>query len=176
MDEGWKNEYFPNVQLRDVSEIVDSPEGLSLTAANGTEMPYLGWIETEFQLLPEGSRAEELVIPMLVMKGQHLSHPIIGFNVIEHFLTKTEEDKKFSTVRTSFPSLKRNKVRAFIQAVSADRTDEFWVKTKKERVTVPKHSHLAIECRVASRPFKENVTMVFEPDLNPQWPHGLEFV
>lgn len=87
----------------------------------------------------------------------------------------TDKTKQYSTVKTAFPSLKRNKVRAFIQAVSAEQTDEYAVKTKKEKVAVPKHSSIQIECRVASQPFKEDMTMLFQPDLNPQWPDDLEF-
>lgn len=175
IDERWKEESLPNARLRDVSEILDSPDDLRLTAANGTEMPYLGWIETTFRLASETDQTKELIIPVLVMKGCHLSHPIIGFNVIEHILTMTDKTKQYSTVKTAFPSLKRNKVRAFIQAVSAEQTDEYAVKTKKEKVAVPKHSSIQIECRVASQPFKEDMTMLFQPDLNPQWPDDLEF-
>lgn len=176
IDERWKEEYLPDAKLRDVSEILDSPEDLTLTAANGTEMPYLGWIETTFRLISETDQMKELIIPVLVMKGCHLSHPIIGFNVIEHIMAQTEKPQQYSTVRKAFPSLKRNKVRAFIQAVGAEQIDEYAVKTKKERVAVPKHTSIQIECRVVAQPFKEDMTMLFQPDLNPQWPDGLEFV
>lgn len=175
IDEAWKTEYLPSARLRDVSEILDSHDDLTLTAANGTEMPYLGWIETTFQLASETDQRKELIIPVLVMKGCHLSHPIIGFNVIEHILTKTEKTKQYSAVRKAFPSLKRNRVRAFIQAVSTKQINEYAVKTKRERVTVPKHTSVHIECRVVAHPFKEDMTMLFQPDLNPQWPDGLEF-
>jgi len=109
------------------------------------------------------------------MKGWHLSHPIIGFNVIAHILTKTEKVKQYSAVRKSFPSLNRNKVRAFIQAVSAEQVEEHAVKTKRGEVAVPKHSSFQINCRIAAQPFKEDMTLIFQPDLNRQWPDGLEF-
>lgn len=83
--------------MRDVSEILDLSHGLKLTAANGTDMPYLGWVETTFRLVCD---------------------PIIGFNVIEHILTKTEKNKQYGAVTKAFPSLKRNKVKALIQAFS----------------------------------------------------------
>lgn len=139
------------------------------------ELPYLGWIETTFRLSSETDQRKELIIPVLVMEGCHLSHPIIGFNVVEHILANTERTKRYSTVRKAFPSLKRNKVRAFIQAVSAEQTDEYAVKTNKERAGVPKHTSIQIECRVAAQSFKEDMTMLFQPDLNPRWPDGLEF-
>ena len=132
IDERWKDEHLPTTELRDVSEILDSSVDLTLTAANGTEMPYLGWIETTFRLASGTDQTTELIIPVLVMKGWHMSHPIIGFNVIEHILTNTEKTKQYRTVRKAFPSLKRNKVRAFIQAVSAEQEDES--KQKKRRL------------------------------------------
>lgn len=138
-------------------------------------MPYLGWVEITFRMISETDPAKELTIPVLVMKGCHLSHPIIGFNVIEHILRSIEVTKRYITVRKAFPSLKRNKVRAFIQAVSAEQTDEYAVKTKKGMVAVPRHTSIQIECCVATQPFKEDMTMLFQPDLNPQWPDGLEF-
>lgn len=173
IDEKWKKDCLPHVKLRDVAELLDTTE-LTLTAANGTNMPYLGWIETTFQLISTTEPTEKLTIPMLVMKGFQLTHPIIGYNVIEHILNRTEQAKQYSTVKRAFPSLKRNKVKAFIQAVSADTVDEFKVKTKKDCITVPKQSHLQVECRIATTPFKQDMTMLFEPDLDPQWPDNLE--
>ena len=98
-----------------------------------TEMPYIGWVETTFELASKADQKKLLIIPVLIMKGYNLSHPIIGFNVIEHILEKTEKTKRYSTVKKAFPSLKRNKVRAFIHAVSAEQTDEYAVKTKRKR-------------------------------------------
>lgn len=175
IDEKWKEEYLPTTKLRDVSEILDASDNLTLTAANGTEMPYLGWIEATFRLASETDQAGELIIPVLVMKGWHLSRPIIGFNVIEHILTKTEKTTQYNTVRKAFPGLKRNKVRAFIQAVSAEQEDEYVVKTKRGEIAVSKHSSIQVSCRVAAQPFKDDMILLFQPDLNPQWPDGLEF-
>lgn len=49
-------------------------------------MPYKGFIERTFVLAAEGTDPKELVVPMLVIKGQHLSQPILGFNVIEQII------------------------------------------------------------------------------------------
>ena len=74
---------------------------------------------------------------------------------------KNEKTKRYHTVRKAFPSLKRNKVRAFIHAVSTEQEDEYAVKTKKEEVAVSKHSNIQINCRVATQPFKEDMTCFF---------------
>lgn len=47
---------------------------------------------------------------------------------------------------------------------------EYAVKTKKR--LLPKQSIFQIECRTAAQPFKEDMTMLFQRDLNPQWLDG----
>lgn len=37
-------------------------------------------------------------------------------------------------------------------------------------IIVPKHINIQIECRVTARPLKDDITMLFQPDLNPLWP------
>lgn len=171
IDERWKEEHLQNARVRELTEIVDSPDDLRLSAANGTEMPYLGWVESTFRLASEINQTKELIIPVMVMKGGHLSHPIIGFTVIEHILANTEKTRQYNAVKKAFPSLKRNKLKAFIQDVTTEQTDEYSVLgTKKEMVSVAKHSGVQIACCVTTQPFKENVTMLIQPDLNPQWP------
>ena len=49
------------------------------------------------------------------------------------------------------------------------------MKTKREDNLVSKHSTIQVNCRVAAQPFKDDMTMLFQPDPNPQWPDGLEF-
>ena len=123
-----------NLRLRDVCEILDSPNDLTLTTAN--KMPYVGWIEITLQLASETNQAEELMVPVLGMKGWHLSSPIIGFSVIEQLLTKTEENQQYHAVRKAFQTLKRNKLTAFIHTVWAERADLYAVKSEKEKVAV----------------------------------------
>ena len=61
---------------------------LNLTAANGTTIPYKGWIETKFRLNKEDSK--EVTVPFLVTP-EHLKQLIVGYNVIELF-AKTDND------------------------------------------------------------------------------------
>ncbi|CAB4044519.1 Hypothetical predicted protein, partial [Paramuricea clavata] len=61
--------------------------GLNLTAANGTPIPYKGWVEARFRLNREDEK--EVTVPFLVTPEQ-LEQPIIGYNVIELFLQEGE--------------------------------------------------------------------------------------
>lgn len=180
IDEVWKTNYLPNIKLRDIAEIVDSNDPLQVEAANGTEMPYVGWIEVTFRL--EGA-ADEFHVPMLVMRGSQQSCPIIGFNVIERVVISSQnnqtntvtKEKLIKTVKLAFPNLKKRKAEALIIAVSVERMSEYLVKTACQRMTIPSHCAVQVECRILARSFKDDTTLLFEPDGNPHWPEGLEF-
>ncbi|KAJ7991697.1 hypothetical protein DPEC_G00286570 [Dallia pectoralis] len=119
---------------------------------------------------------------MLVMKGGCLPQPILGFNVIEQILktSTTETDVRrreqlYKTVGAAFPTLDQKNVTTFIDLVTAEQSCDYVVKTTKEKVLVPKHTSVQIDCRVQLRPLKKDTTLLFEPDINPQWAEGLEF-
>jgi len=134
----WKQEYLPDVPLRDVSDILEAPNTLNLVAANGINILFVGYVEVTFKLSSQASHKAQLVIPMLVARGQSLSHPIIGFNVIEQIVNSIEQAQLNTvnniilerTVKTVFPSLKKSKVQAFSQLLSAE-SSEYPVKSKK---------------------------------------------
>lgn len=50
IDELWKQEYLPEVPLKDVSNILEAPNTLNLVAANGIDLPYIGYVEVTFRL------------------------------------------------------------------------------------------------------------------------------
>lgn len=143
--------------MRDVSELIDGPDGLRIAAAYGQDMPYIGWIEATFRLAVGGAAAEKVFVPMLVMKGRHLSQPIISYNVIERIVTtaanhpdETNRDQLHMLLTATFPIL----VPAFIDLVSAETSGDNVIKTTKERVNIPKHTSVQVECRVKTRPLK----------------------
>ena len=68
---------LPDTIVRDVLELLDS--NLELTTANGTPLPYTGWVELELQL---PSSAAQLTVPFLVTRSA-LDVPLIGFNAMQ---------------------------------------------------------------------------------------------
>ena len=70
---------------------------LELVAANGTKIPYLGFIEVKFQLAKsEGS--EVLQVPTLVTPKPQLL-PLIGFNVIQETVDeRSDKEASASTI------------------------------------------------------------------------------
>ena len=52
----WKQflrEMFPDTEINDISELIEAE--LNITAANGKAIPYVGWVQLNFQLSQEQS-------------------------------------------------------------------------------------------------------------------------
>lgn len=148
VSELWKTEHLPHVILRDISDIIDANDTLNLIAANGEEMPYIGWIEVAFRLAAEGVPTTEVVVPTLVTKGANLARPIIGSNVIGLIVdtelqqnNATDQQQLIKTVQAAFPGFELDQAKVFVEQVIAEqRSHEYVVKTTRERVHVPKHT------------------------------------
>lgn len=175
VDEQWKSEHLPNIRLRNVAEVIDAPEELRLVAANGQEIPYIGWMEVSFGLALNEVETDELLIPVLVMRGSQLRHPIVGYNVIEQMVNTERITQPITSEfqRTACPSA--GTVQAFIKKIHAETPCEYTVTTTKKNVHVPKHTSVQVECRVQIYRPKQETVLIFEPDVNPQWAEGLEF-
>ena len=86
---------FPGVIVKEISELLNTE--LNLTAANGSEMPYIGWAELNFRL---SSSEIDLKVPFLVTE-QCLDSPLIGFNVIEEIVKDSKRDVTLCQAITS---------------------------------------------------------------------------
>ena len=52
---------FPEAQVRGISDLIKGDQ--SLSAVNGSEIPYKGWTEIRFQATPQ---SQDLIVPLLV--------------------------------------------------------------------------------------------------------------
>ena len=46
----WLKRNFPSIEVRNVSEILGEGQDLNIAAANGTDIPFLGFVELKFEL------------------------------------------------------------------------------------------------------------------------------
>ena len=151
IDELWKEAHLPDARLRDILEILDITSDFDIKAANGESMPYIGWVEATFRLGSGAASNTEVIVPVLVMKGGQLIQPIIGSNVIKIIIDSelkqfndTDQGQLSRTVRAAFPG----QARAFVEQVSTNQVDEYVVKTKRERIVIPKHMSVRVECHL----------------------------
>ena len=70
-----------------------------MKAANGTDLPYKGWLELTFNLIEDDSD-HTFTVPFLIAKD-FLDMPTVGFNVIEE-ITKHFDTGSSARVNGSF--------------------------------------------------------------------------
>ena len=84
----WVKQHLPGNEVRDIGELLGR-DGLALKAANGTDLPYAGWVEINFSLVGTNS-ADSIRVPFLVSRDA-LDAPIVGYNVIEEITKQSTQ-------------------------------------------------------------------------------------
>lgn len=97
---------MPQAEVHTVKTLLGVSE-LDLEAANGTDLPYNGWIEVDFKLM--GTNHDYgIKVPVLVSRDS-LDLPIIGYNVIEEITQNSTDgfsaDKRLPYLDVLFSSM-----------------------------------------------------------------------
>ena len=119
---------FPDLLVKDIHEVLEVGSDLKLEAANGTQIPYNGWVGVSFKLPDE--TATEITVPFLVTKEQ-LDCPIIGYNVIELFVKDNCPEQVLPAIEKSF-SQKNTDASALINFINSNTSNSLCtVRTSK---------------------------------------------
>ena len=78
--QSWLKQCLPGCEIRNIAELL-AMDGLELKAANGTDLPFEGWVELTFHLLKDDA-GNTVTVPFMIAKD-FLYMPIVRFNVIE---------------------------------------------------------------------------------------------
>ena len=175
----WIAENLPTAEPRQIGELL-SDQGLDLKAANGSEIPYEGWIEVTFKLATSGDK-HGMAVPFLISTDS-LDHPIVGYNVIEELVKgsgsptlDSQEETLVSALCSSFPNAKQENVEALITLIRTTTPSELCsVKVTKRDVVVPKNETVVVTCSANVGPTESRFPVLFEPDVESPWPPGLE--
>ena len=87
VSKSWLAENLPTAEHRQIEELL-SDQGLDLKAANGSEIPYDGWIEVSLKLATSGDK-HGIAVPFLI-STDNLDHPIVGYNAIEELVKDSD--------------------------------------------------------------------------------------
>ena len=168
----WKECHLPNVRTRPLSALPGT-EHLDLTAANGTKIPFDGWIEIAFQLMSGHSTA--IKVPVLVTSGT-TGVPIIGYNVIKEIVQNDPKGvSPINVVRTAFPSMSKREVEVLAHLIRDDCAEQQAdVKVGRQNVMLPSRCYTYVTGRVPSTQPMRGTTFLFEPTEVDQWPPELE--
>ena len=165
LSEQFLSRRFPGTKLRNISELIDCK--LDLTAANGTRIPYKGFVELEFRLKDE---QDPILVPFLVTSDD-ISLPLVGYNVIELCIKSGMTNPELACVfpRASFNDV--NNLRDIIED-NVD-TDLCAVRTNKKDCLIKSGQCSQISCRVNHGPIDSEIPVLFEPEENEELPYGL---
>lgn len=173
----WVEKFLPNVPIKPIEDLL-SDHQLYITAANGCEIPFVGWIEVFFKLKSNGLGTFAIRVPMLVSDCCN-DNPLLGFNVIEE-LIRGSSDRPNSTENLTVllskamnvrQSIANNIVNDVIQlADSEEKSDSCVVKVGKKGLTVKRGELCEVKCRIRGGP--EGGVMPHSTSImsSPSWP------
>ncbi|XP_022111414.1 uncharacterized protein LOC110990643 [Acanthaster planci] len=170
----WVEKFMTGTTPRPVSELLSCDSELDLQAANGTPIPFDGWIEVELQLTAPNACPQKVTFPALVTPG-NLQQPIIGYNVIEEIVKGSEGESINSILGGAVRGLDHNQVNKLVQLVQANNSDDMYnVVSGRQDVVIPSKSDVGIRCHVHAGPLDHPITVLFEPDVRSHWPENLQ--
>ena len=144
---------------------------LKLTAANGTTIPYKGWVEAKFRL--DGENEKEVTVPFLVTE-EHLDQPIIGYNVIELLVKDNDNRSKdpslVQSLTSSFENLKEEHAKQLVNLIETNDSDFLCeIKSIKRDIVIPKGTTARVPCRANTGTVTTTMPVLIEPDEQSQW-------
>lgn len=128
----WLDEHFPGKKIRPISDLVD--EKLRVKSASGDDIQFRGYVELE--ICPPNS-STTTGVPFLVTASE-LRTPILGYNVISHWLN----DQNFPSVFSN------SKVSTSVLSILEDEQSSVLglVRIGRHNVTVPKGETVKVRC------------------------------
>ena len=150
---------------------------LGLKTANGTSLPYEGWVEVDCKLI--GTDHDYGVkIPFLVSKDV-LDLSIIGYNVIEKITQSSvdnfEQPPYLDVLSSSFVGVDRGNIEALVDFIRAEkRTELSEIMTTKKDTVIPPNQSVRVSCHVSIGSIAERIPVLFEPNPEWPWPDSLE--
>lgn len=179
VEKSWVRRALPNVKIQPLTSLF-SDQPLKVTATNGTDVPFDGWIEVLLEITSSQYGSVSLYVPMLVSQ-QSVSSPLLGFNVIQEIIRGNgDQSDSTSLVDLLSETLKVQKcnVESLISVVHTKSTENLpehlVLKVGKKGLTVHSKQICLIKCHI--RAFPGGGEMLFEPTVKCSFPEGLELL
>ena len=177
VDRSWVEKALPNVRIQPLESLLPH-HPLKITAANGTDVPFDGWIEVRLEISSSTYGSVALDVPILVSR-ESLSSPLLGFNVIQEIIMgNSDQTDNITLVDLLSEALKMQKCHAetLLSVINTTavqgETESSEVNVGKKGLTVHSNQIGMVKCRI--RTFSGGGKMLFEPDVKCNLPDGLE--
>ena len=170
----WPSEHFPELPIRNIASLLNEGTELDLKAANGTSVPYEGWVELDCGLETADTNTR-VRVPMLVTR-EILNLPIIGYNVIEVIKGHEIPNHDIQNLADSFTNLNPRQLESLVNLIRTPSEEELCdVRTIKQYTIIPSETTVRVKCRANTGPVSERIPVLFEPSDDEQaWPSGLQ--
>lgn len=153
----WLRHNLPGIVLHPISELVQYEQDLDLRAANGTTIPFDGWVELELQMKTLETSLQ-LSFPALVTSDQ-LQQPIIGYNVIQMVVQLSGGDAS-SIVGEAIKSLEPTRAQKLVNLIQTNDPEEISIiKSGRNDVTIPSHSNTGVPCQTCWTVREDDTTL-----------------
>ena len=161
---GWLEQHFPEIPIRNVSELLDPDESLVLTAANNEELDFVGYAELKFQI---SNSSEPIVVPFLVTK-EDIDQPIIGTNIMTEVLKTKDKEQMMKLLEGALTEVKKRDVLGVVNVIQGQSkaADERPVVVGKKDVVIPKGQSVKVQCRTDFRGIEAGTPVLFQPSRN----------
>ena len=173
----WVEANLPDHEIKNISEILEEGRELTLKAANGTDIPYIGYIEASFELKDS---ACPITVPFLVTK-EDFNPFILGYNVIELIVAErsdAEHEGKVpisAVLSESFSNMSSGNIHVLINFVQTSKNGILCdLKTTKNDVIIPPKQLVKVVCRANTDGLSKKIPALFQCSEEPSWPSGIE--
>jgi len=130
----WVQKHFPGKDIRPISDLVD--EKLHVKSASGNDIQFLGYVELEI-CPPNGESC--VGVPFLVTEAE-FEPPILGYNVITHWLND-------SSISSVFPTVEDKKVSSVLSVLENEQQNCLGVvKVGRQNIVIPKGKTRKVRC------------------------------
>ncbi len=174
----WREEYLPDLKINSVSEILGEEE-LKVIAANGSIIPYDGWVAITVNLPGNLDPNLSISVPFLI-SSYPMDKPLIGFNVLEVLICGKPERLVpiLANLLSNAISVPKETAEALVNFIQTAKpvTRQGRIRTGVKDIVLPAGQVLWVRCRVPPNMDTSTRLMLFETDedsLSPgQWDTG----
>ena len=176
VERAWIDKALPNVRIQPLESLF-SEQPLEITAANGTDVPFDGWVAVELQVCSENYGHVKIQVPLLISSNS-LNCSLLGSNVIAEIIKTNQDETDISALLKEPLSISDSAVETLVSNLQILTPDaiayEYCVRTGKRGLNIPAGQICELKCRV--REWPKGGTMFFQPNLVSDCPEGLELL
>ena len=157
--------YLKGTPVNKIEDLLDPGASLELKTANGTTLPYLGWISVRCEFKGNSNGVGVIDLPMLAT-ASNIDNLIIGYNVLQELIGKcnsgSETDEISSILGSSLPQKIAGNLNAIINCIRKQRDPYLsTVKTLKRDVTIPARKTKKLSFRINSGFLGKDTPVIF---------------